>query len=78
MGAGCCLTIHRGIKPVNIDRSFCRIVPIFRVSDIDVTVEKLRKNGIDLQGQIADAPVYRYQALKDFDGSWIEVATSLF
>lgn len=71
---GCYLTIHRGFQTANIDKSSCRVVPIFKVPDVEAMVEKLQKSGIALQGQIVETPVHRYQTLKDFDGNWIEVA----
>ena len=71
---GAFLTIHEGFQQAEIDRKKCRIVPIFKVTDIILCRENLSKHGVYLEGEIIETPVHRYQIAKDFDGNWIEVA----
>lgn len=71
---GCFLTLHENFKPIEHRQGDCKTVPIFKVSDIETAKEKLLNAGVELIGEITDSPVHRYQALKDPDGIWIEIA----
>lgn len=71
---GAYLTIHQGFQPARLKREDCRIVPIFRVPNVVETKEKLKSRGVDLQGEIVETPVHRYQTARDFDGNWVEFA----
>lgn len=72
--AGSYLTIHEGFQPREVRKEDCRIVPIFRVPNIEAAKARLLKSGVELHGEIVETPVHHYQTLKDFDGNWIEVA----
>ncbi len=70
---GAYLTLHEGYKPSRVSREDCRIVPIFRVHNIEEKRQKLKNHQVELYGEIQTTPVHRYQVLKDFDGNWIEI-----
>ena len=71
---GCYFTIHQGYEKVETTFENCKTAIILKVDDIEKTREKLLTKNIELYGEIIETPVHRYQALKDFDGNWIEVA----
>jgi catechol 2,3-dioxygenase-like lactoylglutathione lyase family enzyme len=71
---GAYLTIHEGFQPNKTPRENCRVVPIFRVSNIFEMREKLKAHNVEMHGDIVETPVHQYQTIRDFDGNWIEVA----
>lgn len=71
---GAYLTVHEGFEPHRLSREQCRIVPIFRVPNIEDMREKLKSRNVELHGEIIETPVHRYQTVRDFDGNWVEVA----
>lgn len=71
---GAYLTIHGGFKSVSVDRKDCRVVPIFKIANIEEMKSKLIQNNVELFGEIQETPIHKYLSLKDSDGNWIEVA----
>ncbi len=70
----CYLTIHEKFKPRQVDIKDCQVIPIFIVENIEKSRKSLLDNGIEVEGNIKETPVHRFQMLKDPDGNWIEVA----
>lgn len=51
---GAYLTIHEGFASKEVDYKECRIVPIFKVKNIEIAREKLKTNGVQLHGDIVE------------------------
>lgn len=71
---GCYFTLHGGYQQNTPSANDCKSVVILKVNNIEKTREDLLAKGIELHGDIVESPVHHYQALRDFDGNWIEVA----
>ena len=71
---GCFFTVHEGFSVNPTEWSSCKTAIILKVKDVKKSKEHLLRSGVELKGKIIETPVYSYQALKDFDGNWIEIA----